>query len=943
MRNSRLNRHGWIAVVFLAACLFCMAWAGVSAADELDQEFQFASGLIGLGFSDYADKVVQKVLLEHPDQKDRAKLIQAEVLISRRKFGDAEGFVKEMGADNPKAQAIRLALGKGYYVAGEMDKAKQLYNDFFKQYEGKIPTDPDLLRFYQDSAFQYAQMLEMAGDKAGAVKAYGYILASKPDKNVARRIQARQAQMEVELAQSAPFDQRETYLADAKKLCDAIQWGGLDLWFGQTIITLANIEMVRGNRPQAQKVILSNLDILKEIDKFIVDEGLPMAESPMAGARFLLGQLFIQDAQEAAKQKKNDAAIQAYAKALTEFYNVFAKYGDSEWGPQAGVKAQELKSLLQTQYGKKVNVDLGAFQAKAAESQFKLARNLYLQKQYKAAIDEYLRNLNQFPETEASPPALASLALSYANLDDKLMVKAVVGYTAERFAGKDPAAVSLMLVGKYYFDKKDELMYNCVYSNYLRCFPKHERAAAILFTLANIRKQTNDLAGAEAYYQRIVQDYPNDQYYPKALSQLAWSRFLSTNFQGAVQDFPKYLAVSQPGTEKAQAQFAFAESYRQLGNLTNALSAYETLIAWLAPKNNPFSTTPADAKKNAEVLERAVFQRANCCARIKAAPEAQAQYRQTAIKAFDQFIELFPQSTLAPKALNGRGTVQLEINQFDAAAKTFDELAAKYPQSDEGKSALFALVRSAMEIKKYDQAKSAFEKMLNAGGSYSPDQFARIGQMMLDAKMYPEAVDGFWRAVNSKTEDRTVLEVSYYGLGRAYNEQKNYPRAIEALEELMARYPKSGLFYDAKFTLGGAYRAVGNMSNAVAVLSDVFRYADKAVLINKASFELAKIQQEQKQNDAALASFLRVGLLGDPNDAELRPLIEESLVEAAKLSFELRKYQDVMDTCDEYMNKFPTGAHIDLMRQLKADAKVKAASRSAPPPPAAAPAAPAAK
>ncbi|NTW37598.1 MAG: hypothetical protein HGB17_16100, partial [Syntrophobacteraceae bacterium] len=157
------------------------------------------------------------------------------------------------------------------------------------QYEGRVPTDPDLLRFYQDSAYQFGQMLETAGDKEGAVKAYGRVLTTNPDKNISRRIMAKQAELNVQIASTAAMDQRDKLLSDAKKLCETIQWGGLDIWFGQSIITLAHIQMVKDDRAGAQKVIQSNLDILKEIDKFIQEQNLPLSESPMAGARFLLG------------------------------------------------------------------------------------------------------------------------------------------------------------------------------------------------------------------------------------------------------------------------------------------------------------------------------------------------------------------------------------------------------------------------------------------------------------------------------------------------------------------------------------------------------------------------------------------------------------------------------------------------------------------------------
>ena len=922
MRNGYFSRLGWLLLIAVSSFHLFFSPRPVLA-DELDQEFLFASGLVSLGMPDYADKVVQQVIRLHPDQKDRAKLIQAEILISRRKFADAEELVKTMGANNTKGQAISLALAKGYYAINELTKAKQLYDDFFKQYEGRVPTDPDLLRFYQDSAYQFGQMLEAAGDKEGAVKAYGRVLMTHPDNNISRRLMAKQAELNVQMASTAAIDQRDKLLSEAKKLCETIQWGGLDIWFGQSIITLAHIQMVKEDRAGAQKVIQSNLDILKEIDKFIQEQRLPMSESPMAGARFLLGDLFQQDAVALARQDKKDEAIQAYGKALGEFYNVFAKYGDNEWGVQAGVRAQTIKSILQDKFGKKVNVELGAFQDKAAENQFRLARNLYVQKQYQGAVDEYLKVLNQFPETDASAGALANLALAYANLNDTQMVKVVCGYTAERFAGKDNYAVALLLVGKYYFDKKNEPMYRYVYETYLNSFPQHERAAAILFTMAGFRKQANDPAGATKYYQRIIAHYPNDQFYPKALSQIAWAYFLSSNYQAAALSFTNYLKVAQPSPDKAQAQFALAESCRQVGQLVAALTEYEKLIQWLAPKQNPYSASEADVKKNMDLLEKAVFQRAGCFARIKDPPEAVADYRRKAVNTYDQFIALFPQSALAPKVMNGKGAVLLELGQFDQAAKTFDELAVKYPQSDEGKSALFSLVRSAMEIQQVDQGKSAFEKMLTGGGSYSPDKFARIGQLMLDAKQYPEAIKAFGRAVKSTTEDRNILEMSYYGLGRAYYEEKDYLNSINALENLMAKYPRSGLFYEAKFTLGNAYRQVGSLSNAVTALSDVFRYADKPTLINKASYDLGMIQKELGQKEAALASFLRVALLADPNDPELRPLIEKSLLEAIALAVELGKYQDAVDACDQYMKLFPTGSGLEAVRKYKADLKMK--------------------
>ncbi len=925
MKRSSFGEHLRVTIFCTVILLAALQPAIGQVIENLDEEFQFASGLVDLGFADFADKVVQQILRLHPEQKDRAQLVQAEVLISRRRFEDAEKIVREMGMDNTKAQAISLALARGYYAIGETDKASQLYTEFFKRYEGRMPTDPDLLRFYQEAAYQFGQMLEMAGKTDDAIKAYGRILTTKPDRQTLRRVQAKQAELYVKAAASADRAQQEKLLAEAKKLCETIQWGGMDIWFGQSVITLAHMDLVRGDRTAAEKTLMSNMDIFKEIDGFLKEEGLPVSVSPMAGARFLLGELFQQQAETMEKQKRPaEDIIPVYGKALTEYYNVFAKYAESDWGQPAGVRAGAIKSILEDRYGRRVNVDLGQKASVAVAGYFRLPDNLFRQKKYKEALDEYIKTLNQFPETEVTPAALGNMMEAYAELNDTLMLKTIIAYTGERFSGNESAALALLRIGKFFFDKKDEPMYMLAYNTYLDNFPKHSRAAAILFTLAGLKKQQGDEQGASQLFERIVKEYPKDQYYPRALSQMAWGYYAATNFEKAVEGFRVFIKEAQPSPGKALAQFAMAESLRQIGRLGDAAVEYETVIQWLAPKGNPYGTSAADVKKNQELLEKAVFQRAFCYARMDEPAESIQDFRSRAIRGYDQFVSLFADSSMAPSALSAKGTVQLEIGQYDAAMQTFDQLAAKYPNSAEGKSALFALTRSAMEIKLYDQARPAFEKMLANSKAYTPDEFTRVGQLMLDAKLYPEAIKAFTH-VSSATEERALLERALFGLGRAYYEQKDYPKATQALEEMMERYPRSGLFHEAKFTLGRAYRETGRLDEAVQVMTDVFKFADTPLLLNQASYDLGMIQKERGEKVAALASFLRIGLLADPKNPELSPLVEKSLIESINLGMELERYDDVIDSAELYMTLFPESAQIGDVRQARADARMKAA------------------
>ena len=91
-----------MAAGLLAFMVAGTAWGGV------DEDFEFASGLITFNpsFPDFAQRVVDEILTKDPSQKDRSKIIQAQLFIKARKFAEAEALITELGISNPKSQAI---------------------------------------------------------------------------------------------------------------------------------------------------------------------------------------------------------------------------------------------------------------------------------------------------------------------------------------------------------------------------------------------------------------------------------------------------------------------------------------------------------------------------------------------------------------------------------------------------------------------------------------------------------------------------------------------------------------------------------------------------------------------------------------------------------------------------------------------------------------------
>ena len=67
-----------------------------------------------------------------------------------------------------------------------------------------------------------------------------------------------------------------------------------------------------------------------------------------------------------------------------------------------------------------------------------------------------------------------------------------------------------------------------------------------------------------------------------------------------------------------------------------------------------------------------------------------------------------------------------------------------------------------------------------------------------------------------------------------------------SLDSLITKYPTSGLFYEARFLLGWVDKELNKPDEAIKVLKDVFSRATDPNLINRATIELASLQDSTR-------------------------------------------------------------------------------------------------
>lgn len=937
MRASRGSRIAIRAAV-LAAALFGLR----AAAAELDRELRFASGLVEMGFPDLAGRLLDRLAETHPESVEPARPVRVEILIARRRLQEAEALAATMPDGRPETDAARLAIANHLFRTGETDRARTLYEAFFQRHGDRVPSDPGLRRFYSDAAYRYGQMLERAGDLRGAAGAYERVLQTDPGEAIRRRLQHELAALYVRAASRPDAGDRRELLEKAERLCDAITWGDIDLWFGRAIVTLANIRRLRGDPDAAERTLREYMDVFRAIEESLEQDGRDLVSSlsPLSGARFLLGEIQRQRA-EAIDPPDSPRAVELYREALQQYYNVFAIYADSEWGSDAGLRAEEIKEKLEGM-GRTVRVDLRQHAGRVAAARVRLADELFVRRDYQGASRLYAEILAQFPDTGQSPQALSNLLMCHVHMGRRWEMKAVAEHIAERYAKVPDAANGLLAAGKHFFDEGDAEQYRYFYDLFLAGFPRHPRAPAIAFTLAGLLREAGDLAGQRHYLDLLIREYRGDPFYYRALNMQAWSRYAAEEFEEAAELFQAVVEQSPPGPERAQAQSTLADALVRLGRHADALQAFRTLQRWLGPDaDNPYATTAEERLRRNEMLERSAFFVGFALTQMPADADELPRVREAAIRSLQEFLEAYPESAFAARAMSLIGQVQIETGDSDAATRTFDELARRYPDSDEGRNARFSLIRAAVEIDRLDVARETFRQMMSERHAYPVDQLVRVSQWLLDAGQHEEALAGFEAVIGQNPADRAVVERTLYGLGKAAFEVGRYDQSSQRLTELLEAFPRSGLFFDALMTMGRAHREAGRLEAAVDALRRVFAQSTDPALSNTANLELASIQRllaarsaragdragQREQLGAAVASYQRVAMFGDREDPRIRPMVETAMLESIQVFMEMERFADAVTACDEYLREFPEGSEVAAVRRIRSDANLRAGQR----------------
>ena len=574
----------------------------VEADPAMTEELEFIKALVDANMPDFSEGVIAEAKKKWPMAMPKLRVLELQGALRLGKFNEVQKTVDDLkGKKGHESEywALRLSMADAYYARGMMPECRKIYDEFFKTV--KKP-EADLLDFYVESGFKWANICVREKQFDNAVAIYGSLLALG-QKNFGKdsvvkwcSVALEAVELLLRLADDIPADpkdkqakKRAEYLAKAEGYVKELLWKtDLIIVFGKAVAMKAHIEMLRGKTAEAQALVNRYMPKLSEIHEDLVRQDPDgkngyLRSSPMPECRYMLAKLLWNAVlAESKKAKPNEDMIKdalfgervkggrgrSGLGAFNHAINVFAKYPESSWAVDAGELTEKISEFVKKRYNKDIKTNITAKQREnVLNMQVGTAYELYRGQEYAKAADAYKDLVARMGETKEAVNARGVLAECYVNLrqDAKKgskeqeeyakQAKETEDFLATQYKGKGEDLVraagdcTLRLAAKEN-DLGDRARAHELYGAYFANYPDHYNAAQTANVLASQAFASEDWNTAARYFSVIVDKYSKSPLYADSL------QFLSTCYDklGNRELKEKYLRMFIGVTKKAGAR-----------------------------------------------------------------------------------------------------------------------------------------------------------------------------------------------------------------------------------------------------------------------------------------------------------------------------------------------------------------------------------------------------
>lgn len=404
--------------------------------------------------------------------------------------------------------------------------------------------------------------------------------------------------------------------------------------------------------------------------------------------------------------------------------------------------------------------------------------------------------------------------------------------------------------------------------------PDRDRAH---FLLAESHSQLGDVDQAVLAYRRLTDGDPNSPFYRPALFGLAWNFYKMGNFQWAAEQFQM---VRSSGQDELSARATYYEGVNR------------TLTQEPEPAIALFSEY-LDSWPDGSLAEHALYELGVTYYRERRWDEAE--------ETLSSFVDAFPDSPTAGEALNYLGNTYVALNDFDQALDRFEQAIDLDSAPDALKDQIvFQRAWLLYRNQNYEEAAPAFEQIYTNApeGDRAPDALFWAAESHYQAGRLGEATRLFRNYLRDYSRGQHA-EAAQYAIGWVHFRSGRYGEAAQAFERFLDVYRDQNetIPYrtDALLRLADSYYALKRYPEAIRTYARVEEEGGEYTL-----YQIGQAYSNNGQTGQAIRAFRR--LLDEYPRSEWS---EEAQYQIGYLYFLTQDYDQAIEQYGEVIATWP--------------------------------------
>ncbi|WP_339865168.1 tetratricopeptide repeat protein [uncultured Algoriphagus sp.] len=412
-----------------------------------------------------------------------------------------------------------------------------------------------------------------------------------------------------------------------------------------------------------------------------------------------------------------------------------------------------------------------------------------------------------------------------------------------------------------------------------------EKKDLIYLYLAEAYYAKKNFPKAANNYDAFINSRPSEELGRNEIYKAGISQFEIKNYQRATD----YLKVSASSTDEIgqASSYYLAHSYLKLENYQFASTSFQSA---------------AKSDFNPAIKEESIFNYAKV--------NLQKGSFQDAITALDEYVENYPSGKYRAEAENLLSEALVNTNDYLRAIDQMDRITNKSPRIQEAyQKVAFYQAMVYYRDQKWNPALAYLDKSLKfpVDKNLVLDSHFWKGEINSAANNLPQAIKSYESVLaNRPSGANGTVAKTYYGLGYAYFNSQQYPKAEDQFRKFTENrqiIANKQQYDDAVLRLGDCYYVQKRFGEAASTFQRAINEGNSGV--DYAYYRLAVVQNFQSRNQEALGQ-LDVLILRYPNSLYL----EDALYQRGQIYMEETSYQAASVSFSDLLSSKPNSPFV---------------------------------